>query len=161
MAAGACIRPDTSNRTGRETETGVFSLSRARCHSGDAGRTRLDLRRSASNQPPSKRSEKAVAPVNQNATTQDRNSPGMARSPLEGDRRMDRAGPVHPPLFSQTRPEGQQPRDRKTVAIHVPQPGILKSFDAIRGEHQIHAKWAVSQLNEVPAPGRFLPFAGR
>ena len=58
----------------------VLSRSRIRCHSAEAGRTIVDRRRSASIQPQSRRSEKTLAPVSQNATTQDRNGPGMARS---------------------------------------------------------------------------------
>ena len=73
----------------------VLCRSSIRCHSAEAGRTIVDRRPSASIQPPSRRNEKTVAPANQNATTQYRNDPGIARpASLGSDRKRDRAGSI-------------------------------------------------------------------
>ncbi|HZI73050.1 MAG TPA: hypothetical protein VFD73_03330, partial [Gemmatimonadales bacterium] len=48
----------------------VLSRSKACCHSADAGRTNRERSRTARIQPPNNRSQQAIAPTSQAATTQ-------------------------------------------------------------------------------------------
>ena len=73
---GTCTRAEIRRRTGRERPMRVASPVSTCCHSGGAGRTSMERMRAATTQPPARRTQNAIAPISQMATTQGRSCAG-------------------------------------------------------------------------------------